>query len=282
MNFFVCSKKSTAFAYADDIAIIVKHKCLDTAVATMQDEFNIVSRWCHDQGLVINAVKTKLMHIRMPRQPEVSINIYHQNEDCPTTTKSDAIEVVKTIKYLGVIIDDHFLWHEHVNKIRMQLKSAVFAMVYLKRYTSAEVQKQVYLSLAESRLRYGILAWGNASKTHLDKILNLQHRLFKIINTNHFNLKVLDVNGIFKMTALLQYYDDQRYQQSLRHNQHTRRRAQGLLEIPETFNVYGKRHPSYAIPTIMNLLPANLKNIVNFKKRKKDLKDYFLNTHNVI
>lgn len=274
-------KKSTVFAYADDLAIIVKHKCINTAVSIMQDEFNSVSRWCHDQGLVINAVKTKLMHIRMPRQPEVSISIHHQNEDCPTTTKSDAIEIVKTIKYLGIIIDEHFLWHEHVNKIRMQLRSAVFAMVYLKRYTSAEVQKQVYLSLAESRLRYGILAWGNASKIHIDKILYLQHRLCKIINTNNTTLRVLDVNGIFKMAMLLHYYDEQRYQQRICHNQNTRRRAQGLLEIPETFNNYGRRHPSYALPELMNQLPANLKNIVNFKKRKKDLKLYLLTLHYV-
>lgn len=282
MSSFAFSKKSTAFAYADDIAIVVKHKCLDTATAIMQEEFDNVSKWCHDQGLVINATKTKIMHIRTPFKPEATINIYHRNDHCPASAKNEAIELVKTIKYLGTTIDENFLWRSHINNLRLQLKSAVFAMVYLKRYTNVEVQKLVYYSLVESRIRYGILAWGNAAKTHLDKIANIQHRLVKIVNTNNVNFKVLDVYAVYKMTTLLEYFDDTRFQQPICHNRNTRRRAQGLLEIPEFFNIYGKRELRYVIPNIMNSIPANLKHIVNYKKRKKVLKRYFLNINHVI
>lgn len=274
--------RATAFAFADDIAIVVRHKCLAAATTIMQTEFDKLTRWCHDNGLVVNADKTKLMHIRIPFQPKTIIKIYFQNNDCPTTGRSESIEVVKTIRYLGITIDDNFLWQEHINKLRSQLKSAMFAMVYLRRYTSIDVQKQVYYSLVESRLRYGVLAWGNASKTHLDKLKDLQHRLIKTININNNNFKVLDVNGVFKMTAILEYYDDLRFQQPIRHNLNTRRRARGLLEIPGNFNVYGRRQLSYAIPTILNRIPANLKNIQNFKKRKKKIKAFFLHNHFVI
>lgn len=274
--------RATAFAFADDIAIIVKHNCLATATTIMQEEFDKLTKWCHDNGLVVNADKTKLMHIRIPSQPEASIRIYLQNNDCPATTKREHIQVVKSIKYLGIVIDDHFIWQDHILKIRSQLKSAMFAMVYLKRYTSTDVQKQVYYALVESRLRYGVLAWGNASKTHTDKLISLQRRIIKTINTNRVNFKVLDVKGIFKMTAILEYYDDHRFQQPICHNRNTRRRQQGLLEIPGNINVYGKRQLSCAMPTILNKIPNNLKNIINFKKRKKKLKEFFLINNFVI
>ena len=60
-------KNSTTFAYADDTAVIVSHESMDTATQIMQNELNIMTRWCHDNGLIINATKTKIMHFR-PRQ----------------------------------------------------------------------------------------------------------------------------------------------------------------------------------------------------------------------
>lgn len=190
--------------------------------------------------------------------------------------KSEAIEVVKTIKYLGVIIDDRFIWHEHINKLRQNLNSAIFAIAYLKRYATTAVQQQVYYSLVESRLRYGVLAWGNASRTHIEKLINLQRRIIRAINTNSFHFKVLDVTNIFKMTAILEYYNDSRFQEPISHTLNTRSRAQGLLYIPEVINTYGRRQLSYVIPSLINHLPADLKNIQNFKKRKKLLKRYYL------
>ncbi|XP_055918544.1 neuropeptide CCHamide-2 receptor-like [Eupeodes corollae] len=182
--------------------------CLETAISTMQQEFDEVTRWCHDFGLVINATKTKIMHIRAPNKQKETVNIFFQNPECPTSRKSDAIELVQSIKYLGVTIDEHFLWHEHITIVRKSMRSAMFALFHLERYSTKDVQKQVYYSLVESQLRYGVLAWGNAAKTHTDKLLNLQRRIVNMINKNHLHLKCLNVENIFRMTAVLEYYDD--------------------------------------------------------------------------
>lgn len=50
-------KQSTGYAYADDTAIVVSHRNVETAVTIMQREFDAVTAWCHDHGLVINAKK---------------------------------------------------------------------------------------------------------------------------------------------------------------------------------------------------------------------------------
>ena len=57
-------KSSEYFAYADDNAILVTHSNIKSAVNIMQSEFNIVVKWCPDNGLVLNAQKSKIMHIR--------------------------------------------------------------------------------------------------------------------------------------------------------------------------------------------------------------------------
>ena len=60
--------KSTTFAYADDTAIVVANKNINIAIQTMQNQFDTATKWCHDNGLIINASKTKLMHIKQTHQ----------------------------------------------------------------------------------------------------------------------------------------------------------------------------------------------------------------------
>lgn len=54
------------------------------------------------------------------------------------------------------------------------------------------MQKQVYYSLAELSVRYGILTWGIAAKSQMENISNLQHRLANIVRPTIPNFQVLD------------------------------------------------------------------------------------------
>lgn len=276
-------KNSIPFAFADDTAIVVKHRCLDTALQIMQNEFEKAVRWCHDNGLVLNPSKTKMMHIRGPHLKVTRRSISFRSSICQNTYQDEVIEVVESYKYLGVIIDSHFIWDKHIDKLRSDLKKALFAMFYLSSYSTMQVQKQVYYALVESKLRYGILAWGNASNIHINKLQKLQNAIVKKINRrdpsntsreNYF--KVLEVQQIFKMTLALEYYDDIRFKKPIDHQYNTRRREQGMFQTPMSYNKYGKRQLNNSLPTVLNALPSNLKNISNFKTRKKRIKNLFL------
>lgn len=167
----------------------------------------------------------------------------------------------------------------------MDLKKAMFALSHLKYHTNHDVLKQVYYSLMESRIRYGILAWGNAAKTHIIKIQKLQNAAIKQINNNYRQtydtlFKPIPVEDIFKMTTIIEYFDDNRFKQQIQHQLNTRRRAQGMLQIPRNYNNYGRRKLQHTVPSIINGLPREIVMIQNFKKRKKELKKYFINCTN--
>lgn len=277
-------KHSTPFAFADDTAIVVTHKCLDTATRIMQNEFDKAVEWCHDNGLVLNHAKTKMMHIRGPRHKATRQRINFRSSICQSALPDQVIEVVECYKYLGVTIDSNFIWDRHINKLRSDLKKALFALYYLGSYSTTQVQKQVYYALVESKLRYGVLAWGNASNTHLNKLQKLQNTIVKKISSRNGTnssgencFKVLGAQQIFKMTLALEYYDDNRFQKPIDHQFNTRRRAHGMLQTPRSINNYGRRQLENSVPTTLNELPQNLRNIRNFKTRKKLLKEFFLN-----
>lgn len=272
-----CFKKSFPFAYADDTAIVVCHQSLEEAARMMQAEFDEAGKWCHDNGLVINATKTKLMHIRSPNYSASQVLL--KSYRCANASSCEDIQMVDTYKYLGITIDCHFLWDAHVNDLRNKLKGSLFALACLQYKSTTSVQKQVYYALIESRLRYGVLAWGGAAQTHIEKLQQIQDRALKLMSKGYVstnNVRVLKVRQIFEMSAVLEYYDDPSVRTPITHQVNTRRRAEGLLQLPAIINEYGRRRLNYIVPNVLNNLPQHLRNLNPINVRKRKIKQYFL------
>ena len=75
-------KGNSTFAYADDTAIVVADKNVDNATSVVLDQLNTAAKWCHDNGLVINATKTKIMNIKPPHFSNCNILLKFHNNEC--------------------------------------------------------------------------------------------------------------------------------------------------------------------------------------------------------
>lgn len=186
-------ENSTNFAYADDTAIIVSHQNIQMATELMQQQLDITTKWCHDNGIVINAAKTKVMHVKPRHLIDSPIIIRYHNTEClhkqtqnPTTyieTCSTYIETVKVYKYLGIYVDNQFKWKEQIDDVRKKLRKTAYTLYHLSNCSTYCVLRQAYFSLAESYIRHGITAWGSAkySKT----LQTTQNQLIKILWKNY-------------------------------------------------------------------------------------------------
>lgn len=93
----------------------------------------------------------------------------------------DSLEMVENYKYLGLIIDHHFSWKQHINKVCDKLRSVLVKFYHLKNVLNRANLYTVYYALADTLLFYGLCCYGRTFKTYLDKIKNLQIRFLKII-----------------------------------------------------------------------------------------------------
>ena len=84
--------------------------------------------------------------------------------------KGSKIEQTKSIKYLGILIDDKLKWHKHIDFVANKLTAANGILCQLQRYVPQNAVISVYYSLAYSYLQYAILCWGNASTKELKKL----------------------------------------------------------------------------------------------------------------
>lgn len=292
-------RKSIGFQYADDTAIVVSNNNIDCATETMQAEFDNILSWCHDNGLIVNVKKTKLIHIRPPHIVRTPIKIRFHSFDCLhknqtplslTDNCTEYIDAVNVYRYLGVEVDYNFKWDHHIKYLCKRLRQAAYALYHLSNYTPFNVLMQAYYSLVESVLQYGIIAWGNAAQYRIMEVQRAQNRIFRILlrakyGNRYFensidDLNLLTVKKLFLFNLINETYSDQRFKHPIDHEVNTRQRAEGLLKIPRINNAYGKQQLSYAVPSIFNQLPRSLWNIQAVHIRKKKIKKYLL-MHNI-
>ena len=280
--------ESKIFMYADDTAMLTAHMNLDEAEAIMQKEFNKIVRFTHDKGLVINAKKTKVIHIRTCKQYSRNIKIIFHNclclalGDILNCNCNNVLENVHHIKYLGIQIDCHMRWDVHIEELRKRLRSCSYKMYQLKPYLSLGTLKTVYTALAESLILYGVQVWGHAAETHISKITKLQKQILRsmlpqnveIQSVDLFNyFNVLSVKLLFQYKIYLQYYFSNEYKMYQIHSYSTRKTE---YLIPRFNNNYGKSTLCVTVPILFNKLPPQLRQLKNMKIIKYELKKWLL------
>jgi len=95
-----------------------------------------------------------------------------------------AIAEESYIKYLGVLIDCHLNWKQHILSISKKISRSIGIMYKLRNFMNTNLLKNIYYSLIYSYLVYGIETWGSACETELKKILILQKKAVRMMTYN--------------------------------------------------------------------------------------------------
>ena len=89
------------------------------------------------------------------------------------------IPCVKSLSFLGVILDESLDWKTHIKNISLKVSRGVGIMSKLKYVVPNNVLKLLYNSMILPHLSYcNIIVWGNSYSSHLTKLKLLQKELF--------------------------------------------------------------------------------------------------------
>ncbi|KAL0832236.1 hypothetical protein ABMA28_001686 [Loxostege sticticalis] len=276
----------------DDTCLLVSGRDVSNACNSLQADLDMLIRWCHDVGLVLNADKTKLMVINSPymRYPTPKPLIAH-NHDCLHqlgTCQCPTIEVVTTQKYLGLIIDSKFNWGHHIEHVCNKLRQFLANIKILKNRIPFKVRLMLYNSLAESYIQYGLTSYGRTFKSYLQQIYDLQFRILKNIISPNMRVQLDDENAIFKHCKILPVYDQIKFmilkqyffcdhiKSYIEHPVRTRAMTQNRLRVITANNVYGQRTAAYQVPRLINELPSDVRDKITQQNIKTKLKRFFL------
>ncbi len=83
------------------------------------------------------------------------------------------IERVYEFNFLGLTINEHLNWRDHIDKISNKISKTIGILNKLKHFLPKQAKLHIYNSLILSHLNFGILAWGY----HCNRIYKLQKKI---------------------------------------------------------------------------------------------------------
>ena len=173
--------------YADDTNIFISGPSKEATYLKANMVLEQVSKFMKCNLLHINMSKCCYMHFKPNFESDdtcARIRPFANENDRSRTIFIDSTKIIKvsSTKFLGVIIDDKITWVPHMIYLRKKLRSISGALCRIRKAVPADLYLNIYNSLFESHLSYGISVWGVSIKDQSnDKLFIIQKQCIRIL-----------------------------------------------------------------------------------------------------
>ena len=187
--------------YADDTYLAMSDKNLDCLEIRANKEISKIDLWLRKNKLSWNYSKSNYMIVNGNPKKTVDDNF-------ELILNNSALIRASSVKYLGLHIDEHLNWSVHLKHLSNQLARYSGIFYRLRDFVNVETLCMLYYSFIYSRLQYGIIVWGTATKNYLSEIsVRLNYIIRTITRSNrytsmtslHKNLKFLKLHDVYNL-----------------------------------------------------------------------------------
>ena len=178
-DIYRCSQIFDFYLFADDTNLLYSNKDLKDLETVVNEELIKVGDWLDANKLSLNTSKSNFV-IFHPYQhkPDCTIQLEIYNNDLK---ESVPLEQQTFVKYLGILIDNNLSWKYHIDYISSKVSKGIGMIARLRHLVPFATLLNIYRSLIEPYISYGLIAWGQAANIHLNKILILQKRALRLM-----------------------------------------------------------------------------------------------------
>ena len=125
--------------FADDMNLFYEHKNLKTLFSLVNQELQKIHEWFEANKLCLNVGKTKYSHFHKPSR----------EDDLPLL-----LPRVKSIKFLGVSIDENLSWKDHIKYIENKVAKSIGLLYRAKLFLDKNSLLTLYYSYIHTYFNY--------------------------------------------------------------------------------------------------------------------------------
>jgi mannose/fructose/N-acetylgalactosamine-specific phosphotransferase system component IID len=134
--------------FADDTSIIISNRKFIEFSTTANLVLARVIEWFSANNLFLNLEKTNIMKFVTNKLPYCALTIGH---------KDKCIEEAINLKFLGIHIDNHLNWKNHIDQIVPKLRAACYMVRQMYYICSNDTLKSIYFAYFHSIASYGMI-----------------------------------------------------------------------------------------------------------------------------
>ncbi|CAG4940655.1 unnamed protein product [Colias eurytheme] len=251
-------------SYADDTAIIFHSNGWDEVYKLAESGLQTLAKALDRNLLTLNIKKTKLIAFSKTQASKPNQNLQVKFHTCnnPELNNCDQnctiVERVKTIRYLGIILDENLSFKSHIETLSSRTRKLIYVMKKLRDCTPLPILTSVFHALCQSILQYGISVWGGAGITNFITVERAQRAVIKVMLRKPFRFPtadlysefaVLRVRQLFVLKAVLTTHRTLKIRKDFK--KLTSRRTFSL-PCPRASSLLAKRCPKFLFPRIYN------------------------------
>lgn len=252
--------------YADDTNLLLLGTNINSVFSLANEVMQKAHHWFSKHKMSLNNSKTKVMVFQASRSA-----IDRPQE----ITLGDAnFEIEQKTKFLGMILDSSLSWQPHVDSIVSKLHTICYSMRVLTGYLSLQTKKMIYHANFESRIRYGIIFYGQS--TDIGRVFVCQKRVLRIILQMKVNEtcrgkfktnNLMTVHAIYIQECILYFFKNKlTFQQHMPQNNYVTRNLE--YSFPRHRLTLYEHGPYYNAIKCYNKLPRDIKLITQLKPFK--------------
>lgn len=264
--------------FADDTTIFYEGPDVDILFKNAQNDMMLISNWLYNNRLLINTNKTNYIVFRKPLSRLNLVNELYFN--------NNKIGRVEATKYLGIIIDAHLSWSEHIAHLKKKLVPIVGVLCRLRYKAPQRLLRSIYFALFHPHLTYMNIVWGWSAKHTISQIEILQKRALKLLYNLPITTPTPDTYKISNVPSLSSLINASaaifmyKIKHSLIHTNtklkfntdihtHYTRTHENIHLLQPNTTKYGTHSVYYKLITIYNDIPKNIKEICSLPQFRK-------------
>ena len=181
--------------FADDTNLIHFSKSVYRLNKYVNLDLKNLTYWLNANRISLNVKKTELVIFKHQRK----------KLDSPIKIKLSRKRLYpsKSVKYLGIKIDENLNWKQHIHDIAIKLNRANALLSIIRNYVNKLTLRTIYFAIFDSHINYANLIWGQNLHA-LSRIIILQKKVLRIMN---FRSRDSHSSPLFRSNHILKVED---------------------------------------------------------------------------
>ena len=160
----------------------ISGKDVSSLICAVNNELVIISNWFIFNRLSLNLNKSSFI-------------IFHSSKksvsfDFPTSINNSLLNRVTTIRYLGILMDEHLTWSKHITHIQNLIAKNIGIISRIRPFITTKIALLLYFALIYPYLTYCNIAWASTYHSHLNRLNFCKNVLFGLFSYYHFYLQL--------------------------------------------------------------------------------------------
>ena len=131
-------------------------------------DLKFLCKWLQANFISLNTKKTELLIFHHPNKV--------LNFDLNVKLNGKKLFPTNFVKYLGVLVDKHLLFRQHMNSVCNKLTRAIDMLKKIRHYVKVNTLRSIYFSIFSSLMTYSVIIWGQSCILQFRRIEKLQNK----------------------------------------------------------------------------------------------------------